>query len=81
MPTAMRWKRKWRRKRPSTITLRPPIGPAAITLDERHILAPQQRYAVGERIRRLLSLINARTAEEMRNRLEFLGDWPETSDG
>jgi len=42
------------------------------------IVAPQQCYAVGERIRRILSLISARTAEEMRNRLEFLGDWPET---
>jgi hypothetical protein len=39
------------------------------------ILAPQQRYSVGEQIRRLLSLINVRTAEDMRNRLEFLSNW------
>ena len=39
------------------------------------ILAPQQRYAVGEQIRRPLSLMAARTAEDMRNRLEFLSNW------
>ncbi len=45
------------------------------------IVAPQKRYSVGERIRRLLSLLAAKTAEEMQNRLEFLSDWPETTDG
>ncbi len=45
------------------------------------IVAPQRRYSVGERIRRLLSLIAANTAEEMYNRLEFLSNWPETTDG
>lgn len=39
------------------------------------ILAAQQRYTVGERIRRLQKLIAARFAEEMHNRLEFLSDW------
>ena len=39
------------------------------------ILAPQQRYSIGERIRRLLKLIAARTAEQMHNQLEFLSDW------
>jgi hypothetical protein len=39
------------------------------------ILAPQQRYSIGERARRLLRLIAAKTAEEMRGQLEFLGDW------
>jgi len=39
------------------------------------ILAAQQRYSVGERIRRLQRLIAARSAEEMNNRLEFLSDW------
>ena len=39
------------------------------------ILAAQQRYSVGERIRRLQKLIAARSAEEMNNRLEFLSDW------
>jgi hypothetical protein len=36
------------------------------------ILAAQQRYSVGEQMRRLLRLISALTAEEMRNRIEFL---------
>lgn len=39
------------------------------------ILAPQQRYAVGDQMRRLLRLIAARSAEDMRNRVEFLGAW------
>ena len=39
------------------------------------ILAQQQRYAIGEQIRHLLKLINARPAEEMRDRLEFLSNW------
>jgi hypothetical protein len=39
------------------------------------ILAPQQRYSISERVRRLLKLIAAKTAEEMRDQLEFLGDW------
>lgn len=36
------------------------------------IVIPRQRYSVGEKIRRLLALIDSVTAEEMRNRLEFL---------
>lgn len=39
------------------------------------ILAAQQRYSVGERIRRLQKLIAARSVEEMNSRLEFLSDW------
>ena len=39
------------------------------------ILATQQRYSAGERIRRLQKLIAATSAEEMSNRLEFLSDW------
>ena len=39
------------------------------------ILAPQQRYSIGERVRRLLKLIAAKTAEEMRDHLEFLSHW------
>ncbi len=38
-------------------------------------LAPQQRYSIGERVRRLLKLIAAKTAEEMHDRVEFLSDW------
>lgn len=39
------------------------------------ILAPQQRYSVGEQLRRLLRLCTARTAGEMRNHVEFLAHW------
>jgi hypothetical protein len=39
------------------------------------IVAPQQRYTAGERVRRLLKVIAAKTAEEMRDRLEFLSNW------
>jgi len=39
------------------------------------ILAPQQRYGLGDQIRFLLKLANARTAAEMQNRLEFLSNW------
>ena len=39
------------------------------------ILMPQQRYSIGERLRRLLKLVARRTAEEMHNQLEFLSDW------
>jgi hypothetical protein len=35
----------------------------------------QQRYSVGEQMRRLLRLIDTLTAEEMRNRIEFLSAW------
>lgn len=39
------------------------------------IVAPQQRYSIGEQIRRLLRLITSVPAEAMRNRQEFLGSW------
>lgn len=39
------------------------------------IVARQQTYSVGETMRRLLRLIGAVSADEMRNRLEFLGHW------
>jgi hypothetical protein len=39
------------------------------------ILAPQQRYAVGEQMRRLLKLIAAKSAEGMQNQVEFLSAW------
>lgn len=39
------------------------------------ILAPQQRYSVGEQMRRLLRLVQTKTAEEMRDTIEFLGAW------
>lgn len=39
------------------------------------ILAPQQRYGVGEQMRRLLRIISTLTAEQIQNQLEFLSDW------
>ncbi|MFQ5789759.1 MAG: DUF5615 family PIN-like protein [Acidobacteriota bacterium] len=36
------------------------------------ILARQQRYSVGEQMRRLLKLLALRSAEDMRNQVEFL---------
>lgn len=39
------------------------------------VVCQQQRYSVGEQMRRLLSLMARVSAEEMQNRLEFLSDW------
>ncbi len=39
------------------------------------ILAPQQRFSIGEQLRRLLRLAATYSPEEMRNRVEFLGGW------
>ncbi len=39
------------------------------------IFAPQQHYSVGEQMRRLLKLAALKSAEEMRNNVEFLSSW------
>jgi hypothetical protein len=39
------------------------------------ILTQQQKYSIGEQMRRILRLIGALSAEEMENRLEFLSVW------
>jgi hypothetical protein len=39
------------------------------------IVLPQQRYDVGEQVRRLRRLLEAHTQESMRDRLEFLSAW------
>ena len=39
------------------------------------VVAPQQQYTVGEQMRRLLTLIARRTADEMCNQLEYLSNW------
>lgn len=39
------------------------------------ILAQQQRYSVGEQMRRLLRLVGAKSTEDMVNRVEFLSRW------
>ena len=41
------------------------------------VLAPQQRYPLGELIRRLAALAAARSAEDLQNRVEFLSAWGE----
>ena len=42
------------------------------------VLAPQQRYSIGERIRRILALIAVKSAEEMQDCVEYLGNWGST---
>ena len=39
------------------------------------ILAPQQRFSVGEQLRRILRLRATTTTVNMRNQVEFLGNW------
>jgi hypothetical protein len=39
------------------------------------ILAPQQWYSIGGQMRCLLRLIAGRSAEDMRNRIEYLSNW------
>jgi hypothetical protein len=39
------------------------------------ILAPQQRFSIGEQLRRILRLRAAVTVGSMRNQVEFLGNW------
>jgi hypothetical protein len=40
------------------------------------IIVAAQGPAIGERLRRLLKLNDSLTAEEMKDRLEFLSNWP-----
>ena len=39
------------------------------------ILAQQQRYSVGEQMRRILRIIASKSAEDMTNGVEFLNAW------
>jgi predicted nuclease of predicted toxin-antitoxin system len=39
------------------------------------ILAPQQRYGIGDLMRGVLRLINSVSAEKMRGQVEFLSNW------
>ena len=39
------------------------------------IVSSQQRYSIGEQMRRLLRLAAARSAEQMCNSVEFLAHW------
>ncbi|MEX2141806.1 MAG: DUF5615 family PIN-like protein [Pirellulales bacterium] len=39
------------------------------------VLSPQQRYSIGERIRRLAIVVSTKPAEDIRNHIEFLSNW------
>ena len=39
------------------------------------ILAAQNRYSIGEQLRRLLALVAAKSAEEMKDQVQFLSAW------
>lgn len=39
------------------------------------ILVQQQHYSMGEQMRRLLKLVATKSAEEMRDQVEFLSAW------
>lgn len=39
------------------------------------VLLPQQRYTLGEQLRRLLKLVATESTESMRDRVEFLSAW------
>ncbi len=39
------------------------------------ILAPQQRFSVGDQLRRILRLRASLSMADMRNRIEFLSNW------
>jgi len=39
------------------------------------ILAAQQRFSVGEQLRRILRVRSAVSPQQMRNRIEFLANW------
>lgn len=39
------------------------------------ILAPQQRYGIGDLMRGVLKLINTKSSEEMQCQVEFLSNW------
>jgi hypothetical protein len=49
-----------------------------MTLGRLHagiIVAAQQRYPLGEELRRLMRMVGSIPAEQMRNRIEFLSSW------
>ena len=46
--------------------------------DKRHggiILARQQHYSVGDQMRRILKLIATKSADDIKNQIEFLSVW------
>jgi len=43
------------------------------------IIGDQQVLSIGEEMRRLLKISDARTAADMRDTLEYLGNWSRTT--
>jgi hypothetical protein len=39
------------------------------------IIAPQQRYSIGEQVRRLMLIAEYKSAEEMQDQVVFLSNW------
>jgi len=55
-----------------------PLRPLRLRAGREHggiILAPQQRFSVGEQLRRVLRLRAAVSADGMRSPVEFLANW------
>lgn len=55
-----------------------PLHISYVTQGKPHcgiILIHQQRFSIGEQVLRLLSLMKAKSAEEMQNNIEFLSNW------
>ncbi|MBA2737948.1 MAG: DUF5615 family PIN-like protein [Pyrinomonadaceae bacterium] len=49
-----------------------------LTLETKHsgiIIGEQGRFGVGEQMRRLLRIVEAKSAEELENHIEFLSNW------
>ena len=49
-----------------------------LTQGENHsgiIIGEQGRFGIGEQMRRLLRIVEAKSAEEMQNHIEFLSNW------
>lgn len=55
-----------------------PLHYELLNLNQNHsgiILGEQSRFGIGEQLRRILRIIEAKSAEEMQNELEFLSNW------
>ena len=49
-----------------------------LTQEKNHagiIIGEQGRFGIGEQMRRLLRIVEAKSAEEMQNNIQFLGNW------
>ncbi len=59
----------------TSIYCMPPIMAASYTASTCPISVDQQRYTVGDQVKRLVRLISSKSAEEMKARIEFLSNW------